>query len=452
MQQDFTEGSVSRKLLVFAAPIMAGMLLHTAYNIIDAIFIGMLGAVELAAVSLTFPVVFVFIAFAQGLGIGATALMSQAIGKKNIAAANNVAEHAVVLGAVIGIIIAVLGILFAPLIFVFMGADAQVLALAVEYSTPIFIGLIFMFAWFISDSILKSQGNSKTPMKTLAISVALNIVLNPIFIFGFGPIPAMGLFGAALATVISRIVAAALNLYYIYTPKSAISLALRYFKPNLGCIKNIFRIGLPASGSYMLTAGGFMFLTAIVGRFGNFAIAGFGIGMRLNSVAILPIIGMTSAVIAFVGQNFGAGKPERARKVALLGSKIALVITLIVSTILYLFPEQIFRVFTQDPAVIEVGKGFLAILPFMYVLYGSYFVLIGAFQGTGKAHYSFATNLSYWVIAVVLAVFLSQTMGLEGVWIAWLVAAAVELVLVNALFWSGIWLKPGQLQKTKLKC
>ena len=446
MQQDLTEGSVARKLIMFATPIVIGMLFHTAYNIIDAIYIGMLGPLELAAVSLTFPVIFIFIAFANGLDMGATALISQAIGRKDIAMANNVAEHAVVLGAVLGAAIAILGILYSPVLFVFMGADEQVLALTIEYSVPIFIGIIFMFTWFVSDSILKAQGNSKTPMKNLAISVVINIILNPILIFGIGPVPALGLFGAAIATVFSRVLAAVLNFYYIYAPKSVISLAMRYFKPRWSVLKRIVLIGLPASASQTLGAGGFMLLTAVVGGFGSLAIAAFGIGLRLNSVVMLPIIGMMTAVMAFVGQNVGAGNLERAKQVTKLASKITFLISLAISIPLFLFPDAIFGIFTQEPEIINIGRSYLSIMPLMYLLFGSYFVIIGAFNGTGKTHYMLATNAIFWAITIGLAYYLSTGMGLEGVWIAWVIAAMVEIVLVNAIFYSGLWLKGSKQQ------
>ena len=441
MQQDFTRGSIGKKLVLFSLPIIVGMVLHTAYNIIDTIFVGMLGPMELAAVSLAFPVVFVFIAVASGLGIGANALIAQALGEKKLHRANNLAEHGLMLGITVGIAIAVLGIIFSPAIFTFMGADETVLPLAVDYTNLIFIGLVFMFAWFVSDSILKAQGNSKTPMRNLAISVVLNIALDPLLIFGLGPIPAMGLRGAALATVFSRIVAAALNFSYIYTPKSAVSLSLREFKPHPKYIKQMLVVGLPASASQTLTAAGFMLLMSVVGAFGSLAIAAYGVGMRLSSLAIMPLIGISSAVTSFVGQNIGAKKPGRAKSVSIFATRISFAISLLIAALLLLFPEQVMRVFTQNHAVIAIGVTYLSIVPFAFLLYAFYFSFIGAFQGAGKTHLALATNIAFWLITLPLAWLLSKDMGLEGVWIALVAGAAVELLLVLAIFWSGFWLR-----------
>jgi len=444
MAQDFASGKVGKKLLVFALPIIAGMMLHTAYNIIDTIFIGLLGPKELAAVSLTFPVVFVFIAVASGLGIGATTLIAQALGRKKPHEANNIAEHALFLGTGMGIAIAVLGVLFSPVLFALMGADLEVLPLTIEYSVPIFFGLIFMFAWFISDSILKAQGNSLVPTRNLAISIVVNIVLDPILIFGFGPVPAFGLAGAAFATVFSRILAAALNFLYIYTPGSAISLSLKEFKPKLSFIKDILAVGLPASASQTLTAGGFMLLMGIIGGFGSFAIAAFGVGLRVTSVVIMPIVGISIATVSFVGQNIGAKQFARAKRGALLSRRMSLGIAALFAAVVFAFSGQIMGIFTTDARVIEIGKSYLAIAPLGYVLMGAYITLNGAFQGSGKTHFVLATNLVYWTVAVGSAFLLSQTIGIEGIWLSFVIAAAVELVLVTAIFVSGKWLGQGK--------
>jgi putative MATE family efflux protein len=438
---DLTQGSVGKKLLVFSLPIMMGMLLQTAYNIIDAIYIGMLGPQELAAVSITFPVIFVFISVAGGLGIGANALMAQAIGRKHVQAANNIAEHAVFLGPILGIILAALGILFSPQIFTFMGADQALLDLTLTYSTPIFIGMIFMFVWFISDAILRAQGNSKTPMINLGVSVVLNIFLNPILIFGLFGVPALGLFGAAMATIFSRVIAAALNFIYIYTPKSIISLDFKAFKPRMDYVKQILFIGLPASGTQSLTALGFMLLTSLVGGFGSFALAAFGVGMRVTSVVMLPLIGLTSGLISFVGQNIGVRDFERAKRVTWLATKMAFFISLFMAVAIYLLRENIMLVFTQDATVIAIGVSYLSIMPFAYIFYGLYHVIFGAFQGAGKTVLTFQANLVYWVLAVALAFYLSGSQGLEGIWWALVIAAVLELFVVAGIYWSGAWLK-----------
>lgn len=440
MKTDFTEGSVGRKMVFFSLPIIFGMFLHTAYNIIDAIFIGMLGAEEFAAVSLAFPVVFIFIAIASGLGVGANALLSQAIGRKNLMEANNIAEHSLIFSVVLAVLIAFLGILFSPQIFSFMGADETVLGMTVEYANIIFIGLIAMFVWFISEAILRAQGNSKTPMKSLLVSVVLNIILDPIMIFGLFGFPAMGLVGAGIATVIARTVAAVINFAYIYTPKSSIDLALRAFKPNMDCIKGIVFIGLPASAAQTLTAAGFILLTSIVGGFGTYAIAALGIGMRLHSIIAMPIIGIASAVITVVGQNIGVNEIWRVKRATKHALKVTLPFSALVVIVLFLIPEVFLRIFTQDAKVIEIGLVFLAIVPISYLFQSIHFTVLGTFQGAGRTDLAFIANGLHWFSVIVIAYLLSQSMGLVGVWYALVIGGAIELVVVMGIYFSGIWL------------
>ncbi len=451
MAQDLTQGKIGKTLLVFAAPIVAGMLLQTAFNLVDTFFIGMLGPLELAAISLTFPIFFVFIAISSGLGIGANALISQAVGEKNLKAANNFAEHAIILAVIFGIATGALGIIFAPALFALMGADKQVLEYSMQYAVPIFAGVVFTFLWFVSDAILRAQGNSRTPMVNLAIAVALNAVLDPFFIFGIGPFPRWGLFGAAIVTVFADMLSALLNFRYIYSKNSKINLSLKAFKPNLACMKSMISIGLPASISQALSAAGFTILIGLVGTFGSYAIAAYGIGMRITSVIILPIVGIESAVASFVGQNVGAKSFSRAKQVGWFAAKASLALSILLAAITILFPEQIVRVFTKDASVISMGKNYLSIVSFAYIFYGFYFPFSGAFQGTGKTMLVLATNIAYWAVAVGIAAMLSKTMGLQGIWIGITAAAALELIAVTAIFKSGIWLKPGKKKQTA-KC
>ncbi len=440
MPHDLTEGNITKTLLKFSLPIMIGMSLHTAYNIIDTIFVGMLGPLQIAAVSLAFPVVFVFIAFASGIGIGANALISRAVGRKDFTEADNLAEHAFFLAIIMSLIIAVAGIVFSPYLFTAMGADEELLGLTMEYATPIFIGVIFMFIWFISDSVLKSQGDSKTPVKILAVSVLLNIILDPIFIFGFGFVPAMGLAGAAWATVIARIVGATTVIFFIFSPKCKINLNPKHFKPEPKQVINMLKVGLPASASEILGSAGFMALTGIVGGFGSFAIAGLGIGLRLNSVVIMPLIGLGSGVITVVGQNLGARKPERAKQTAIVATKIGVFIGLFFMLISLLFSKEIVGIFSNDAEVLRIGVEYLSIVALGFGFMGINHIFVHAFQGAGRTDLAFIVSTIYWVTTVVAGLILSQTMGLTGVWIGMTGAVIIESIIVSAIFLSGKWL------------
>ncbi|MCK5023803.1 MAG: MATE family efflux transporter, partial [Candidatus Aenigmarchaeota archaeon] len=295
-EKDLTKGSIFKTLFILATPIILAMSLHTAFNIIDTFFIGMLGSEHLAAISVTFPVVFIFIAIASGLAIGSTALVSQAIGARKKKEANKIAAHSITIALLSGLIVAVAGFLFSPALFSFMGVTGNILAMTIEYANLIFIGFIFLFIGFIAQGIIQADGDTVTPMINMVISIVANIILDPILIFGFGPIPAMGLTGAALATVIGRSIGAFLNIYHLFAGKTSLHMGIESFRLDPSIFKKIFIIGLPSSISNSINSVGMIFIMSLIGGFGTSAIAAFGVGLRLDSVAILPIIGLSHAV------------------------------------------------------------------------------------------------------------------------------------------------------------
>ena len=440
MKIDFTEGNIEKKLLSFSIPILLGVMFHTVYNIVDTIFVGMLGPNELAAVSITFPVLFIFIAFASGLEVGANVLISQAIGKKNIPEASNLAEHGLAIGLVVGVFLSLFCILFSPFIFEFMGADSVVLPMAITYSVPIFIGLIFMFLWFVSDAILRAQGDSKTPLKIMIISGVINLILDPLLIFGLFGFPEFGLVGAAYATVFARVIGAILMFMVILKPDAKIPLALKNFKPHPEYLKNIFMVGMPAAFSQLFTSLGLILLTGIVGSFGSLAIAAFGIVQKLNMVVIMPFIGISSALATFVGQNIGAKKPERIKKAFNFSLKLAFGFAVLFAIIVLFYSELFIRVFTADLEVIRIGSEYLSIAIFAYLGYSITFIIRGVFQGAGKTNIALLTNLLSWVIVVLFAFYLSGIMGLFGIWVAVVAGAIAEVIFSSWIYLSKKWL------------
>ncbi|MBU2100435.1 MATE family efflux transporter [Candidatus Micrarchaeota archaeon] len=445
-KRDLTQGSILRNLIFLALPIMFGMLLQTAFNVIDTIFIGMLGANALAAVSITFPVVFIFIAFASGLGIGSTTLVAQAIGRKDLKKADNVAEHSLLLAVVTGIIIAVLGIIFGKYVFVFMGATPEILKLTLAYSDTIFVGFIFLFIGFISQGILQAEGNSKTPMINMIISVIINIILDPIMIFGLFGFPALGIFGGALATVIARSIGAGLNIYYILKGKGIIKIKPRDFSFNTKIFKDIVFLGAPASAGQLTISIGLTMVMSFVGVFGVHAIAAYGVGTRLDSLAILPILGLTSASIAIVGQNIGAKKIERAKKTIFYSTAISSVLMAFVAVIFILFPKPFFDLFSSNEEVLSIGIAYLSISAFAYPFRGILMSIAAGFQGAGKTFLAMITTGIYWILIVLLAFFLKESFGIKGIWYSILISAVLGSAITLIVYKTGIWI-PKELKE-----
>ncbi len=440
--RDLTEGSILKNLIMLAAPIVLGMFLQSAFNIIDTIFVGMLGAEDLAAVSLTFPVVFIFIALASGLSVGATIMVSKNIGRKNMRRAANAAEHALLLSAAVGIVIAVLGILFSEPIFVFMGAEGNVLSLTVEYSRLIFIGFAFLFVGFVGQGILQAEGDSKTPFKFNLIAVFLNIVLDPLLIFGLFGFPALGIAGAALATVIARSIGAALVIGFLYTGKAQtkIELSPRYFKFSPEIAKRIFRLGIPASFGNVINSLGMMIMMSLVAGFGSFAIAAYGVGLRIDSLAVMPVVGVMSALVAITGQNLGAGKPERVGKtlkVAIVGVSALM---LAATAFMVIFPGLFFGIFTTEQGVITMGATYLSIVALGYVFRGIAMLLVAVFQGAGRTMLSAALMGLNWAVVIAAAFFMKNIFGLEGIWWSMVAGLVLFSAIGGAIYKTGAWM------------
>lgn len=451
-KKDLTKGKIFRTLFVLAAPIVFGMALNTAFNIVDTFFIGMLGSEQLAAISVTFPVVFIFIAVASGLAIGSTALVSQSIGARKRREASNIASHSMIIGSVSGILIALAGFTFAPPLFQFMGVSGHVLEMTVQYANLIFFGFVFLFVGFIAQGIIQADGDTVTPTRNLAISVTMNIVLDPLLIFGFGPIPAMGLVGAGAATVLSRSVVAFLNIFHILSGRTSVSIRRECFSPDLGILRRIVVIGIPSSISNSINSVGMILLMSFVGVFGTAAIAAFGVGLRLETLAILPVIGLSHAVIPFVGQNLGGGEAHRAEKSVSYASYAVISFMLLFSAVWFFLPEWLFSPFTSDPQVLSVGADYFRIVAFGYVFLGLNFILGSALQAAGRTDYQLLVNAIRWVFTIIIAYALMNIIGINGIWVGFPLGNFIGFLIALAFLKSGLWLRrwrEGEMPKPK---
>ncbi len=439
--KDLTKGPIGKTILLLAAPIVLGMALQTGFNIIDTFFVGMLGSEQLAAISVTFPVVFIFIAMAVGLAVGTTALVSQALGARKDEDASNIAEHSLLAAVVIGVTIAVLGILFSPPLFEFMGVHGEVLDMTVAYANLIFVGFVFLFIGFLSQGIIQAGGDTKTPTRNLAAAVIANIILDPIFIFGFGPVPAMGLVGAGWATVLARSLGASLNVLHLLAGKAAVRIEPKCFRFDASIMKRLFLIGWPSSFSHSINSIGMILLTSLVGGFGTGALAAFGVGIRLESLAIMPTIGIGNAVIPFIGQNLGAGKMDRVRRCVSLTSYTVMLFMLGITALWYFGPQFLFSPFTSDPEVLGIGVNYFQIISVGYVFLGLVFIMGSAFQAAGRTTLQMMLNLFRWSLIVLIAFFLVQMMGITGIWWGFPIGNFIGFLAFFAFLRSGFWLR-----------
>lgn len=438
MGKDLTEGSVLRIILVTALPMIVAFLLQSAFNIVDAYFVGKLSADALAAVSVSFPVVFLIISLSSGVGVGTTSLVARSIGQKNFGVAGEVAEHAFFIALFLGLFFTLVGVYLAPFLFDFMGVSGVVKELALDYIYVILLGSLIMFLAMVGNSVIQGEGEMKVPMYVMASAAILNIILDPLFIFSFG----WGVRGAAWATVFARTLGLLVIVAYFFSEKTWIKLRFHRFGFRWDYVKGIFRVGLPSSLSNVTMSVGMFLVTYIVAGFGTESLAAFGIGFRLDSIAFLPAIGISIAVVSLVGQNVGAGKFERAEEVTFKAGLLATAFMSAIGLVFFVFPQAIVSVFNQDPVVVSQGVGFLKVIPLSYLFVGFSIAISGAFLGSGHAVPSFVLTIVRTIaLSVPLAYVFSQDIGLSGVWWGMVVGAFAGTVVGVLWFRTGSWKK-----------
>lgn len=432
-----TEGSITRALIFLSLPIVGANLLQTAYQLADTFWVGRLGDEALAAVSLSFPIVFLMVALGGGFGIAGTILVSRFAGEGNYKEVNRASGQMVTLLFALSLVIAAVGYFISTPLLGLMGAEPDVLPQAVSYLRLTFLGMPFFFGYFIFQSLMRGVGDAKTPLWIILGTVILNIVLDPVFIFGFGPIPAFGVTGAAIATLIAQALAAIIGLGIIFSGRYHIAIKLKNLIPDWGLIKTMFRLGLPASIEQSAQSIGVLVMTFLVASFGTATIAAYGIGGRVLSFVIIPAIGFAQATTTIVGQNIGARKHERAKETGIVAAKISFAILTGIGVIFFLFAEQIATVFIPDGGqAVEEAATLIRIMSLSFGFMGVQQTLSGAFRGAGKTLVAMMIAvLALWVFRFPLAYILSKhtTLAEVGVW--WSFPVSNIISAVAAMIW-----------------
>ena len=440
MRRDLTSGSISGNILSLAWPTAVAMLLQTAFNVVDAIFLGRISAGAIAAVTIVFPAVFLMFAFSAGIGVGTTSLIARCLGSHREKTAHSAASHAFVLAAAMSLFFCWAGLTFQKSLFPRIGADAGTLPLVLQYSTWIFGGSVFLFFGTAAASILRAEGDMRTPMRVMVISVLLNAVLDPLLIFGIGFFPRLEVTGAGIATFIARAVGCVLLLACVFGGRTSVKVRFRGIAYDGAIVRSILRVGVPTSANQVIMSLSFMFFNTILGAFGTDAIAAYGLVIRLNQIVILPCLGIATAVITIVGQNVGARKFDRAESTAWRAALYAIVIMEAVGVMFFLMPRPFMRVFTAEGQVIAYGVSCLRIVSLTYMFIGVSIIMGSAFQGAGKGLPALViTALRLLILAVPGAYALSRPFGLNGVWMAMAASTVIASIVSAIWFKSGTW-------------
>ncbi len=427
-----TTGPLPAQIKRIALPMSIGFFFNTMYNVVDSFYAGKISTEALAAMALSFPIFFIIIAISEGVARGASALIANAIGAKDREQEAALSGQVYSLGIICSLVLTAIGLFSAEPLCRILGADGSYLELALGYIRPLFIGSIFFLLSSMSNSILLAHGDSKTFGKVLVIGFFMNLILDPWFLYGGFGLPAMGIQGIAWATILIQAIG---GVYLISVVVRRGYINKRFTKnltPNFRVYGEILRQGIPTSFNMMSIALGFFVTTYYLKFYGEAAVAAFGVGTRIEQIALLPAIGLSSAIISIVGQNNGAGKTERVRECIQLCSRYGLILIASASVLLYFFAAPLVKVFTSDPEVIDLGRDYVRIVTFIQWAYVAGFIYIGCLQALKRPMYGFVESVIRKIIlplAVFYAVVHVFDVGLTGFWWSMVVINAVMAVV-----------------------
>ncbi|MFT4817103.1 MAG: putative MATE family efflux protein [Pseudohongiellaceae bacterium] len=412
---NLSEGSIQKSLIRMTTPMIIGMLMLFTFSLVDTLFISFLGTEALTAISFTFPVTFTIMSLAIGLGIGASAVVAKYLGRSEYEKAKEASTVINYISLLLATIVVAICWFFMDNIFNLMGARESLMPAIREYMVVWFPGSIMVVCIMTGNSILRACGDTKTPSILMAAAGLINAILDPIFIFGLGPIPAMGIQGAAWATVIAWGVGYFYLMYILVIKKELVSGSLPSRPVMLSSGREMLRIGVPAAGANMMTPLAAGIMTAIAASFGDEAVAAFGVGARLEPMATLIVLAMSSSLPPLISQNFGAGKIDRVEEAYRLSIKFILGWQMLVYVVLALGSGVIASTFSDDPEVIETIKLFLWILPLGYGMQGIIILTNSSLNALHRPMSAlYLSSARFFVFYVPLAYVGSQWFGLAG--------------------------------------
>ncbi|MBI9072507.1 MAG: MATE family efflux transporter [Melioribacteraceae bacterium] len=435
-----TEGNVTKQLMKLSFQMFFGMLATMMFNIVDTYFVGQLGTTELAAMSFTFPVVMVVAGIATGLGVGASAIISKAIGEGDQYKIQRLTTDSLVLSLIIVACFIFLGLFTIEPVFTLIGANAETLGLIKDYMLYWYPGMFFLVIPMVGNSAIRASGDTKTASIVMVSSVAVNILLDPIFIFGFGIIPRLELTGAAIATVISRALTLVLSLYILKRHHNMITFKVPKISEVIISWKKLLYIGIPTAGTNLVVPLAMGFITALVASFGKEAVAAFGVASRVEMLFAAVIISLSVVLGPYIGQNQGAGKIDRVRLVIKRAYQFGISWGICTAVILMIIGKYFASLFNDDLRVIEIASLYFAIVSWGYGFQSILRISQTAFNVLNKPFNSTVLMiLQMFILYVPLAYLGSYLLGVKGIFASALISNL--LAGLTAYFWLRIYLK-----------
>lgn len=449
------EGPLTRSLFTLALPITLANILQTGYQMTDAFWVGRLGAAAVAAVAISFPVTFLIIALGSGLAIAGATLSAQYMGAGKQEMVDHVAGQTMLMVALTSILLGGIGFIAAPYLLHLMGVAPDVYRDALGFMRVSFVGIIFVFGYAMFQALMRGIGETKLPLMIVLGTVLLNFLLDPLFIFGWGPIPATGVMGAAIATAITQALAAAVGLFIFVQGRHGIHLHWGNLKPDLEYIRRALKLGLPGSIELSTRGLSLIVLSFFAASFGTLTTAAYGVGSNILQVVMIPAMGISMAVATMVGQNMGAGKVDRASRAAVLGAIASFVGLTLAGGIAWWFAPHIVRFFVpHDPAVIAEGARYVRIMCLTWGAIGIQFCFIAVFRASGKMVMAMAIALlSQWTVQFPLVWLLSKHTSLheQGLWWSFPISSTAGAIFSAIPFFTGGWKKKRLTEEIALK-
>lgn len=437
---DLTSGGIAQPLFYLSLPIVITNLLQVTYNLADTFWLGQHGKVSLAAITFGFPLVFLLISLAMGVSVAGSVLVAQHTGAENRERAQYAASQTVTFALLFSGLLGVGGFFLVDDLLALLGASAEVLPPATAYMEVISLGLPLMFGFFVFVALMRGSGDTVTPMLVMIGTVVLNVALDPFLIFGWGPFPAMGVQGAAVATVFARGLAMVVGMGIMLSGAKGIAIAPRKMVPDPGYARKLVRIGVPASIEGTGRALSVNALLVIVALFSVTVEAAFGVGIRVFSLVFMPAIAVDRGVETMTGQNIGANRPNRAAATNHFAAKVMFGALTGLGIVIFVTAPQIMSLFSPDAAVVREGARFLRWVAPTFGFMGVVRAYTGGFRGAGKV--LTAAVLSITMLGFVrlpVAWFGARAMGSDGIWMAFAVSNIVAAVIAVLWFQRGTW-------------
>jgi putative MATE family efflux protein len=442
-EQNFTEGSINKAIFMLSVPMILEMAMESLFAVVDIFYVSRLNDSDaVAVVGLTESVLTIVYSIAIGLSMGATAMVARRIGEKNTKGAAVAALQSIYVGFAIAFTIGAIGFFYYKDILIVMGASESIIATGSGYTRWMFVGNFSVMLLFLINAVFRGAGNAAVAMRSLWFANILNIIIDPMFIFGFGFIPEFGVEGAAIATNIGRTAGVIYQIVYLVRGKGILKIHLAPLTINWPIIGKLLKVSAGGTGQFLIASASWIFLVRIMATFGSAALAGYTIAIRVIMFTILPSWGMSNASATLVGQNLGAGQPDRAEQSVWKTGFYNMLFLAFIMVIFFLFSGSILELFTSDKDVIFYGMRCLQIIAFGYIFYGYGMVIAQSFNGAGDTVTPTILNLfAFWFLQIPLAYMLAIQLGFgpEGVYAAIPISESALTIVGIVIFKKGKW-------------